>query len=261
MATQEHKARKRFGQNFLHDAGVIQQIVAAINPSSGDHLVEIGPGKGAITRELLPHCSHLDAIELDRDLVPILTQKFASDSHFHLHSADALKFRFCQLRHTKALRIVGNLPYNISTPLIFHILDNRQCIADMHFMLQKEVVDRLAASPNTKAYGKLSIMAQAQCEVSSLFEIPPESFAPAPKVQSAFVRLTPRETSLVADEQHPQFQELVTAAFSHRRKTLRNNVKKLIDTTKAEQEIDLSRRAETMTIDEFLLLSQFMINT
>ncbi len=253
-----HRPRKRFGQNFLHDPAIIQQIVRAIHSSPDDHLVEIGPGKGAITNELISSCNQLDAIELDRDLLPVLQKQYSGNSHFCLHSADALKFNFCQLQQDKKLRIVGNLPYNISTPLIFHILENRECIQDMHFMLQKEVVDRLAAAPNCKAYGKLSIMTQVQCEVESLFDIPPESFDPPPKVQSAFVRLTPRQQPLVAVEQLPGFEQLVTAAFSQRRKTLRNNLKKLIDLDQTQQHIDLSRRAETLTIENFLTLTRSM---
>jgi len=253
-----HRARKRFGQNFLNDSGIIQQIVDAIHASGADHLVEIGPGKGAITQELLPVCQQLDAIELDRDLLPILQNRFSAESHFTLHSADALKFDFCKLQQNQKLRIVGNLPYNISTPLIFHILDKRECIHDMHFMLQKEVVDRLAAAPGSKAYGKLSIMTQVQCEVESLFEIPPEAFDPAPKVQSAFVRLTPRQQPLVSSDVLPQFEKLVTAAFAQRRKTLRNNLKKIINIEQAQEIIDLSRRAETLTIENFLALTRSM---
>ncbi|NNJ90244.1 MAG: 16S rRNA (adenine(1518)-N(6)/adenine(1519)-N(6))-dimethyltransferase RsmA [Gammaproteobacteria bacterium] len=253
-----HRARKRFGQNFLNDSGIILQIVNAIHPSVEDHLVEIGPGKGAITEQLLPACKQLDAIELDRDLLPILQKRFSENNDFFLHSADALKFDFCQLQQNQKLRIVGNLPYNISTPLIFHILDKRECIQDMHFMLQKEVVDRLAASPHSKAYGKLSIMAQVQCEVESLFHIPPHAFDPAPKVQSAFVRLTPREQPLVSGDQLPAFEKLVTAAFAQRRKTLRNNVKKLVDVEQAARYIDLSLRAENLTIENFLALTRSM---
>ena len=252
------RPRKRFGQNFLHDSGVIQQIANAIHPSAEDHLVEIGPGKGAITEQLLPACKQLDAIELDRDLLPVLQKRFSENNDFVLHSADALKFDFCQLQQHQKLRIVGNLPYNISTPLIFHILDKRECIQDMHFMLQKEVVERLAASPHNKAYGKLSIMTQVQCQVESLFDIPPHAFDPAPKVQSAFVRLTPREQPLVSSEQLPAFGKLVTAAFAQRRKTLRNNLKKLVDIEKASGDIDLSLRAENLTIENFLTLTRSM---
>lgn len=250
-----HKARKRFGQNFLQDSAVIQQIISHIAPAADQHVVEIGPGQGAITRELLAFCNRLDAIELDRDLLPILEKKF-SENHFHLHSADALKFDFCSLMDEQKLRIVGNLPYNISTPLIFHILEQHECIDDMHFMLQKEVVDRLAADPGCKAYGKLSVITQAQCEVTSLFEISPEAFHPAPKVTSAFVRLIPRQENLVAADNWKNFQSIVTAAFSHRRKTLRNNLKKTIELAKVEQVIDLSRRAETLSLQEFIQLSE-----
>ena len=252
-----HRARKRFGQNFLHDTGIIQKIVTSIAPADNQHLVEIGPGKGAITQELLPSCGKLDAIELDRDLVPILEEKF-QDDRFTLHSADALKFDFCQLQQDSKLRIVGNLPYNISTPLIFHLLEKAHCIKDMHFMLQKEVVDRLSASPNSKAYSKLSVVTQAQCEVISLFEIPPEAFNPMPKVHSAFVRLTPREELAVSEKDWEPFETIVTAAFVHRRKTLRNNLKKIIDVEAASEAIDLSRRAESLTIAEFVRLGNYL---
>ena len=252
-----HRPRKRFGQNFLQDAHIIQQIIASIAPNNTQHLVEIGPGKGAITRELLPHCGKLDAIELDRDLVPLLQQSFPQDT-FSLHSSDALQFDFCELQQDGKLRVVGNLPYNISTPLIFHILDKRECIEDMHFMLQKEVVDRLAAAPGTKAYGKLSVMTQTLCEVTALFDIPPDAFYPPPKVQSAFVRLVPHQEIPVKDSDWKNFEQVVTAAFAHRRKTLRNNLKKIIDLESAEKDFDLSRRAETLSIDEFIQLSRHM---
>ena len=254
-----HHPRKRFGQNFLTDPSVIEKIIQAINPLPTDHIVEIGPGQGAITQQLIKRCNRLDAIELDKDLIPKLEKKFPFE-HFHLTQFDALKFDYSNLFQGKLLRIAGNLPYNISTPLLFHLLGQSSIIKDMHFMLQKEVVDRLAAHPNTKAYGKLSVVTQAQCEVEALFDIPPGAFNPAPKVNSAFVRLIPREQPLLAAEQWPAFEKTVTAAFAHRRKTLRNNLKKLLDPEQAdpeqaEQEIDLSRRAESLTIDEFITLS------
>ena len=246
-----HRARKRFGQNFLHDSFIIDQILHSIQPTEDDHVIEIGPGQGAITERLLDSQCNLDVVELDRDLVELLSRKFAYHQ-LKIHSADALKFDFCSLSNGDKLKIVGNLPYNISTPLIFHILDKRHCIESMHFMLQKEVVERLAASPNSKAYGKLSIVTQCLCEVTREFEIPPEAFDPQPKVMSAFVKLVPRENSLVNAGQWQSFVSLVTAAFSQRRKTLRNNLKNLIDIDAAEKVIDLGRRAETLTIDEFI---------
>lgn len=252
-----YRAKKRFGQNFLEDSATIEKIIAAVNPASSDHLVEIGPGQGAITSHLLPACQRLDVIELDHDLLPPLRRRFAADSRFHLHAADALQFDVCQLQQTTALRLVGNLPYNISTPLIFHLLEASRCIHDMHFMLQKEVVDRLAAVAGVKAYGRLSVMVQVYCEVEALFTIPPAAFNPAPKVDSAFVRLHLRKQPLIETARLPAFSKLVTTAFAHRRKTLRNNLKNCIDTQQAGTTIDLGRRAETLTISEFEQLLAF----
>ena len=186
-----HRARKRFGQNFLHDQGIIRGIVRAVSPLAGQRLLEIGPGQGAITATILDTDCQLDVIEIDRDLVQILTDKFSSRDNFRIHEGDALKFDIGALAGTEKLRVVGNLPYNISTPLIFHLLSAHDCISDMHFMLQKEVVERLAAGPGSKTYGRLSIMAQYYCAIESLFDVPPEAFSPQPKVQSAIVRLTP----------------------------------------------------------------------
>jgi 16S rRNA (adenine1518-N6/adenine1519-N6)-dimethyltransferase len=254
-----HQARKRFGQNFLQDQQVIAHIVQCIAPRADQHLVEIGPGLGAITGQLIDHCARLDAVELDRDLVDRLQKQF-TQPHFHLHSADAMKFDFCSLAADAPLRVVGNLPYNISTPLIFHLLENRQCIQSMHFMLQKEVVDRLCASPGSKAYGRLSVVTQAVCETRSLFDIAPEAFDPVPKVMSSIVELLPRAQALVSSEHWDDFNRVVTAAFTHKRKTLRNNLKKLLDLDAAGNEIDLSRRAETLEIGEFEKLSQYLLS-
>ena len=189
-----HKARKRFGQNFLHDQHVIDKIVRAINPKHSDALVEIGPGMGAITEPLLEACGKLDVVELDRDLIPILRTKFFNYPEFRIHEGDALKFDFNTiLQPGQRLRIVGNLPYNISTPLIFHFLAHHKIVQDMHFMLQKEVVERLAAAPGCADYGRLGIMAQYYCKVEPLFIVGPGSFNPPPKVDSAIVRLRPYE--------------------------------------------------------------------
>ena len=190
----QHKARKRFGQNFLHDAGVIDRILRAINAKSSDRLLEIGPGQGALTQGILSSGGQLDVVELDKDLIPILNQQFAGMSNFSLHQGDALKFDFKSLNAApRTLRVVGNLPYNISTPLIFHLLKNADLIRDMHFMLQKEVVERMAAGPGGGDWGRLSIMVQYHCRVEHLFNVGPGAFNPPPKVDSAIVRLVPHD--------------------------------------------------------------------
>lgn len=252
-----HKARKRFGQNFLHDPRVIDQIVRAIAPREGDHLVEIGPGKGAITRELLTAVGAIDVVELDRDLIPILSRECGNLGELRVHSADALKFDFASLRRgDERLRVVGNLPYNISTPLIFHLLSYSGLVADMHFMLQQEVVDRLTAAPGGKEYGRLGIMAQYHCRAERLFTVPPGAFNPAPKVYSAVVRLTPHETPPVAVDDPQQFAQVVTKAFGQRRKTLRNNLKGVLSAEVIEGlGIDPGRRPETLSLEEFARLA------
>ncbi len=252
-----HKARKRFGQNFLHDPGVITRIVQAIDPSPEDHLVEIGPGQGAITGLLLPRVKRLDAVELDRDLVRLLEEKYARWKNFNLHSADALKFDFCGLaREDRELRVVGNLPYNISTPLLFHLLENSRCLRDMHFMLQKEVVERMVAGPGGKTYGRLSVMLQIRCQVRMLFPIGPGAFQPPPKVDSAFVRVTPYEKALFDIGDMGAFGKLVTQAFSQRRKTLRNTLKGLVGPdTITDCGIDPSLRAEQLSLEDFACLA------
>ncbi|GGB83865.1 ribosomal RNA small subunit methyltransferase A [Marinobacterium zhoushanense] len=253
-----HKARKRFGQNFLHDVGIIRRILREINPKPGQHLVEIGPGLGALTEELLAEAGALDAVELDRDLIPVLRTKFFRyEDNFRIHEADALKFDFSSLRQDeRPLRIVGNLPYNISTPLIFHLLSFSGLISDMHFMLQNEVVDRLAAQPGENHYGRLGIMAQYYCRVEKLFLVPPGAFQPAPKVDSAIVRLTPYEQLPMVAKDVNRLQEVVRTAFSQRRKTLRNNLKPLIDAATLETlGIDPQLRPERLSLAEFIRIS------
>lgn len=256
-----HKARKRFGQNFLHDHGIIRRIIRSIAPHETDTMVEIGPGLGALTEELLAEAGELDAIELDRDLPPILRTKFFSyGDKFRIHEADAMKFDFTQLRRSeKRLRIVGNLPYNISTQLIFHLLSHADDVEDMHFMLQKEVVDRMAAGPGENNYGRLGIMAQYYCKVESLFVVPPGAFNPAPKVDSAIIRLTPyRELPYVADEVE-QLQTVVRTAFNMRRKTLRNNLKPLLSAEEIEAlNIDPGLRPEKLPISDFVAISNYL---
>ena len=252
-----HRARKRFGQNFLTDLAVVQSIINAIAPTSNDHIVEIGPGLGVMTQAILPLVKYLDAVELDRDLVTKLTGTMLPLGNFTIHSADALKFDFCSLaKHSLKLRVVGNLPYNISTPLIFHLLQQLECIADMHFMLQKEVVNRLAASPGTGSYGRLSVMVQYYCYVEKLFDVSPAAFSPAPKVDSSVVRMIPHKQPPVHIEDLDNFQKIVRAAFAQRRKTLRNNLKSLLDEQQIQSlSIDPGRRGETLSIEEFAALS------
>src|SRR3989339_1923181 len=211
----KHFPKKRFGQNFLNDPYYLSLITSSLNIKPEDHVVEIGPGQGALTQLIAPFVSHYDAVEIDRDLLPSLEEKFKSFSPFHLHAEDALKFNFQKIYQGKPLRIIGNLPYNISSPLLFHLLNYREIIYDMHFMLQLEVVNRLVAKPHTKDYGRLSVMTQYFCENNLLFTVPPGAFSPPPKVHSAFVRMVPH-ASLIPVKNMSVFTELVKEAFTHR---------------------------------------------
>ena len=255
--TTTHKARKRFGQNFLQDHNVIYNILSNIQANSGEHWIEIGPGLGAITEPLLNKNITLDVVELDRDLVGYLNNKFKDQENFNIHSADALNFDFAALaKDNEKLRIIGNLPYNISTPLLFHLLDSAYCIEDMHFMLQKEVVDRICAEPGTKKYGRLSVMIQYYCETELVFDVPPESFDPIPKVMSSIVKLTPHQKPPVEIENIKKLNKVVTTAFSQRRKTIRNSLKKLITEEQIiELDINPTLRAESISLAEFARLS------
>lgn len=256
----KHIPRKRFGQNFLHDPGVIQRIVATIDAQPDEHIVEIGPGQGAITEGLLATAGRLDVIELDRDLVALLEKKFSQYDNITIHNQDALKFDFTRLvERNELLRVVGNLPYNISTPLLFHLLDQAQVIRDMYFMLQKEVVNRLAAKPGSHAYGRLGIMVQLYCEVEKQFDVGPGAFSPAPRVDSAVVRITPRKQPGASINDKRQLQALVTQAFSKRRKTLRNALKGLLDDTQiGSLAIDPQARPETLTPQQFAALANLL---
>jgi len=256
----KHKARKRFGQNFLTDEHVIDRIVQSIGIQANDKLVEIGPGQGALTREILPLVNTLNVIELDRDLILGLELLKSRYPGLTIHNADAMRFDFNQLTDNKApLRVIGNLPYNISTPLIFNLLAHANIIKDMHFMLQKEVVERMAAMPSSGQSGRLTIMVQYRCKVEKLFIVPPESFDPQPKVESAIVRLTPyAELPFVANNEK-NLANLVTQAFSQRRKTLRNCLKSLIDAEQIESiGIDPKRRPETLSVEEFVTLANVL---
>ncbi|HSC85507.1 MAG TPA: 16S rRNA (adenine(1518)-N(6)/adenine(1519)-N(6))-dimethyltransferase RsmA [Pseudomonas sp.] len=257
MSEYQHRARKRFGQNFLHDAGVIHRILRAIHARDGERLLEIGPGQGALTEGLLSSGAQLDVIELDLDLVPILQSKFGHLENFRLNQGDALKFDFNRLQAApNSLRVVGNLPYNISTPLIFHLLDNAHLIRDMHFMLQKEVVERLAAEPGGGDWGRLSIMVQYHCRVEHLFNVGPGAFNPPPKVDSAIVRLVPHEVLPHPAKDHRLLERVVREAFNQRRKTLRNTLKQLLPASAIEAaEVDGSLRPEQLDLAAFVRLA------
>jgi 16S rRNA (adenine1518-N6/adenine1519-N6)-dimethyltransferase len=249
--------RKRFGQHFLHDPAVIARIVAAIAPKPDDHLVEIGPGLGALTVPLLLQIPALDAIEIDRDAIRELRSKNPDENRLRIHEGDILKFDIGTLRADKRpLRMVGNLPYNISTPLLFHLIAQREHILDMHFMLQKEVVDRMAAQPNTRSYGRLTVMLAPWVKVESLFDIGPGAFRPPPRVTSSIARLTPHATAPFAVGNHANFARIVAAAFAQRRKTLRNALKAhLPEEGIVRAGIDPNARGETVSPAGFAALA------
>ncbi len=257
-----HQAKKRFGQNFLHNDAVISSIVDAINPEPGENLIEIGPGLGALTEPVIERAGKLSVVELDRDLAHRLRHHPFLAPHLTIHETDALKFDFSQLVTTdKPLRIFGNLPYNISTPLIFHLLTFKEQVQDMHFMLQKEVVQRMASGPDCKAYGRLSIMTQYQCQVIPVMEIGPEAFKPAPKVDSAIVRLIPHKKIKNPVKDIKALNTVCLAAFNQRRKTIRNSFKNLLS---AEQltslNIDPGLRPENLSIDEYIKLANYIVD-
>jgi 16S rRNA (adenine1518-N6/adenine1519-N6)-dimethyltransferase len=253
----DHRPRKRFGQNFLHDPSVIQRIVAAIAPGPEDHLVEIGPGRGAITGELLRRAGRLDAVELDRDLIEPLMRCCADLGDLVVHAADALDLDLCALAEAgERLRLVGNLPYNISTPLLFRFIAQAGCVRDMHLMLQKEVVERIVAGPGSKTYGRLSVMVQTRCQAESLFVIRPGAFHPVPRVDSAFLRLTPYRPRRYPLEDAGLHARLVAQAFSHRRKTLRNSLEGLVSERQLETlGVDPGQRPEELDIATFAALA------
>ncbi len=253
----DHIPRKRFGQNFLHERGIIERIVHAIDPRPGDALVEIGPGEGALTFPLLQRLGKMTAIELDRDLIPRLNENSPAHGELRIVEADALTVDLAALvpAGTK-LRLVGNLPYYISTPLLFHALEFAGSIRDMHFMLQKEVVDRMAAPHGSKVYGRLSVMLQAYCRVESLFRVPAGAFRPPPKVESAIVRLVPLPPGEVTIADHARFATVVRDAFGQRRKTLRNALSNLADAAAISAcGIDPQLRAEQLPVADFVRLA------
>jgi len=252
-----HIPRKRFSQNFLVDSQVVHNIVRAILPLKNDLLVEIGPGLGALTKPLLISLNHLHVIEIDRDIVARL-QRENTVKKLTVHSSDALKFDFFTLGEN--LRVVGNLPYNISTPILFHLRKFSKNICDMHFMLQKEVVEHMVALPSTSSYGRLSIMLQSHFEMEQLFTVPPESFSPVPKVQSAIVRMIPLKQKMVDENKEVLFSTIVAAAFSQRRKTLRNTLQDYLKPGDFETlKIEPRLRAENLSISQFVAITNHLI--
>lgn len=249
--------RRRFGQNFLHDPQVIQRIVDHIDPAHTDHLVEIGPGRGALTRPLLASGATLDAVELDRDLAALLHRELGTSPAFRLHQADALVFDFTGLAQgPRSLRVVGNLPYNISTPLLFRLLPLAPLIRDMVFMLQREVVERLAAGPGDDAYGRLSVMVNYHCRVEPLFDVPPGAFTPRPQVMSAIVQLIPHDPLPAPVRDLQALETVVRAAFNQRRKTLRNSLRGIIPADGLSAlGIDPGARAETLSVADFACIA------
>lgn len=251
---QEHRARKRFGQNFLSSPGVIANIVSAINPQPNDCMVEIGPGLGAMTVPLMEALKHLHVVEIDRDLIARLKQNHSPDK-LTIHEGDALEFNFGGLAE-RDLRIVGNLPYNISTPILFHLSRFAPQVRDMHFMLQKEVVDRMVADPGGSEFGRLSVMLQYRYTMDRLFIVPPGAFVPAPKVDSAIVRMIPKPAAALTARDERLFGDVVTAAFSQRRKMLRNTLKGIV--TEAQLEalgIAPTARAETLPVEAYVQIA------
>ncbi|MFQ3196942.1 MAG: 16S rRNA (adenine1518-N6/adenine1519-N6)-dimethyltransferase [Paraglaciecola sp.] len=256
-----HTARKRFGQNFLHDDYVIDQIVTAINPQKGENVVEIGPGLGALTEPVCEILDKLTVVELDRDLAARLRTHPFMSSKLTIIESDALKFDFSTLfSEGQALRVFGNLPYNISTPLMFHLFSFAHKVQDMHFMLQKEVVNRLAASPGNKNYGRLSVMAQYHCHIIPVLEVPPEAFNPPPKVDSAIVRLMPHKQKPVTVINEGVLHKICAQAFNQRRKTIRNSLKdSLSDVQIKSLDIDPNLRAENLSLAQFGRLADLAV--
>jgi 16S rRNA (adenine1518-N6/adenine1519-N6)-dimethyltransferase len=252
----KHLAKKRFGQNFLTDKAIINSLIEAISPQPDDLMVEIGPGLGALTQPLLTKLSHLHVVEIDRDIIQWM-QNFYPTDKISIHNSDVLKFDFTQIG--QLIRIVGNLPYNISSPILFRLLENTNQIIDMHFMLQKEVVERMVALPSMPEYGRLSVMLQYRLKMEYLITVPPEAFEPAPKVESAFVRCIPHQALPYQAKDEALFAKVVLAAFGQRRKTLRNTLKGLLDDEGfSKLNIDSQLRAENLSVSQFVAIANFL---
>lgn len=251
-----HRPRKRFGQNFLEDRAVVQQMVDAISPKPDERLVEIGPGMGALTAPLLERIAHLDVIEIDRDLAQELRLRYPAD-RLTVHDVDALEFDFAKLG--SQLRVVGNLPYNISTPLLFHLTDSAARVHDAHFMLQREVVQRMSAQAGSSAYGRLSVMLQYRWQIDPLFDVSPTAFRPAPKVWSSAVRMIPHPVLPYVARDERLFAEVVMRAFGQRRKTLRNTLReKLAASDFVQLEIDPAARGESLAVQDFVRIANLL---
>ncbi|MEO5963147.1 MAG: 16S rRNA (adenine(1518)-N(6)/adenine(1519)-N(6))-dimethyltransferase RsmA [Thermomonas sp.] len=267
MSTFTQPAKKHLGQNFLHERSVIDKIVLAVDPQPGDVIVEIGPGQGALTFPLLRRHGELTAIEFDRDLHAPLQDAAREHGHLHLIEGDVLGVDFTALAATRGdangqIRLVGNLPYNLSSPILFHALDHAPAVRDMHFMLQKEVVERMASGPGNKVYGRLSVMLQAYCTVTPLFTVPPGAFRPAPKVDSAVVRLLPKSTDQIKVVDRKMFADVVRAGFGQRRKTLRNALNGVADSAQIEAAgLRPDARAEQVDVGGFVQLANLLAGT
>lgn len=258
-----HTPRKRFGQNFLINQNIIAAIIAAIDPSAGQHILEVGPGGGVLTEALVTSRAKVDAVEIDRDLAEALQGRFTA-GNFTLHCIDVLKFPIEELKiqsESKKLRVVGNLPYNISTPLLFKLFNHIDIIEDMFFMLQHEVALRLAAKPNSRDYGRMSVMAQYYCDMEIILDVPPSAFEPPPKVNSSVVRFSPHLKPTVDVIDHAMLHTVVTQAFSQRRKTIANSLKPLISSEAFKSlEIDPQLRAENLTLYNYAQIANYISN-
>ncbi|MDH4394744.1 MAG: 16S rRNA (adenine(1518)-N(6)/adenine(1519)-N(6))-dimethyltransferase RsmA [Limnobacter sp.] len=255
----KHQARKRFGQHFLTDTGILTQLTGEIRPLPDDHMVEIGPGLGAMTAWILKHIKHLHVIEIDRDLAERLRTGQWKD-RLTVHEMDVLNFDFATL--PSPLRVVGNLPYNISSPILFALLPHVDRIVDQHFMLQKEVIDRMVAKPGTSDYGRLSVMLQAYYDMELLFDVPPESFSPPPRVMSAIVRMEPRSKAQRDEVPQTVFSKIVSAAFAQKRKMLRNNWADLVPAEIAEHAgVAMTARAEEVSCEQFIQIAKALQHT
>ena len=264
MSLDSHRHKKQLGQHFLSSPGIVEKIIRAVAPKPGEFIVEIGPGGGALTFPLLRAHGELTVIEFDRDLIEPLAIEGAKHGKLTIVHRDVLQVDFGKLGHGHdvegPLRLVGNLPYNISTPILFHVMEHAEAVKDMHFMLQKEVVDRMAAEPGSKTYGRLSVMLQAVCRVTPLFDVPPGAFTPPPKVDSAVVRLVPRPPGEAGVKDAAHFARTVAAAFSQRRKTLRNSLSTVCDAEAIRAAgIDPGARAEAVPVEAYITLSNQLI--
>ena len=256
VAGTSHVARKRFGQNFLVDRSIVDAIVGAVRPQAGDQVVEIGPGLGALTEPLLAQVDHLHVVEIDRDLIARLKKKHPPE-RLSVHEGDALAFDFATIG--ERLKIVGNLPYNISTPLLFHLADYANCVVDMHFMLQKEVVERMVAEPGDADFGRLSVMLQYRFWMEWLIDVPPESFDPPPKVESAVVRLIPKPASELKARNPDKLASVVLAAFAQRRKMLRNTLKGILDDAGfVALGINPTLRPEDVPVEDYVRIANYL---